>query len=103
MLWRTIICGRRLTTGEFQDIFKIQSDISEHVAEALKVKLLSAEKKKLETAPTSNIDAYTIYMKGRCYWSGLWKVSRRLYNISRRLLRKIRTIQGGTQPLQIVT
>ncbi len=54
---------------EIQDVFKIQSDISEHVANALKVQLLSVEKKKLETAPTTNIEAYTLYLKGRYYWN----------------------------------
>ena len=46
------------------DIFAIQSDVAKQVADALQVQLLSAERKKLETAPTSNIEAYTLYLKG---------------------------------------
>ncbi|MGI0079961.1 MAG: tetratricopeptide repeat protein [Nitrososphaerales archaeon] len=54
---------------ELKDVFEIQSDISERVADALKVELLSEEKKRLDSPPTSNIEAYTLYLKGRYYWN----------------------------------
>lgn len=49
---------------QMDDIFAIQSDVAEQVAEALQVRLLSTDKKKLERAPTSNIEAYALYLKG---------------------------------------
>ena len=50
---------------DLQDIFAIQSDIAKQVAGALQVKLLSEDIKRLEKAPTSNVDAYAFYLKGR--------------------------------------
>ncbi len=52
---------------QLDDIFAIQSDVAKQVAEALQIKLLSADKKKLEKPPTSNMEAYTLYLKGRFY------------------------------------
>ncbi len=49
---------------QLDDVFAIQSDVARQVAEALQVRLLSTERKKLERMPTRNIDAYTLYLKG---------------------------------------
>jgi TolB-like protein/Flp pilus assembly protein TadD len=49
---------------DLTDVFAIQSDVAKQVAQVLQVKLLSAEKRMLEKAPTSNIEAYTLYLKG---------------------------------------
>jgi adenylate cyclase len=54
---------------ELGDVFMIQSDIAERVADALKVELLSGEKKDIERRATENTDAYTLYLKGRYYWN----------------------------------
>ncbi len=54
---------------ELQDIFAIQSDIAERVAEALRIQLLSAEKKDIERRATENTEAYTLYLEGRHYWN----------------------------------
>ncbi|MDA4128932.1 MAG: tetratricopeptide repeat protein [Thaumarchaeota archaeon] len=51
------------------DVFAIQGDIAEQVAEALKVQLLSKEKKSIEKKPTTSPEAYTLYLKGRHYWN----------------------------------
>ena len=50
---------------ELQDIFAIQSDIAERVAAALKVQLISREKKDIERRPTENMEAYELHLKGR--------------------------------------
>ena len=50
-----------------EDIFAIQSDISQNVAEVLKVQLFANEKKSLQNIPTRNVDAYTGFLKGRKY------------------------------------
>ena len=48
-----------------EDIFAIQSDISQNVAEVLKVRLFPNEKKRLQNIPTHSVDAYTVFLKGR--------------------------------------
>jgi adenylate cyclase len=60
---------------QMDDIFAIQSEIAEKVAEALKVKLLDSTKRQLEKRPTMNAEAYTLYLKGRYYWNERTKPS----------------------------
>jgi adenylate cyclase len=48
-----------------EDIFRIQSDISQSVAEVLKIQLFAGEKKRIQNIPTRSVDAYTSYLKGR--------------------------------------
>jgi len=47
------------------DIFAIQSDISQNVAEVLKVQLFANEKKRIQNIPTQNVEAFTVFLKGR--------------------------------------
>jgi TolB-like protein/Flp pilus assembly protein TadD len=54
---------------DLTDVFAIQGDIAEKVAEALKVQLLSKEKKNIEKKATSSPEAYTLYLKGRHFWN----------------------------------
>ncbi len=54
---------------EMKDIFAIQSEISKEVAAALKVKLLPIEKERLDKRLTGDLDAYTLYLKGRFCWN----------------------------------
>ncbi len=49
---------------EMKDVFAIQSDISQTVAEALKVKLLPVERERVEKKATENMEAYESYLKG---------------------------------------
>jgi serine/threonine-protein kinase len=49
---------------DMTNLFTIQSDIASRVAEALKVQLLGAVLK-----PTTNVEAYTLYLKGRYLWN----------------------------------
>jgi tetratricopeptide (TPR) repeat protein len=50
---------------ELKDVFAIQSDISECVAEALKTRLLAAEKEGVSTRETEDPDAYAFFLKGQ--------------------------------------
>jgi len=54
---------------QMDDIFAIQSEIAQKVAAALKIKLIGSTKRRLEKGPTENTEAYTLYLKGRYYWS----------------------------------
>jgi len=49
---------------ELKNVFAIQSDIAQKVAEALKIRLIESEKTGIERIPTNNISAYESYLKG---------------------------------------
>src|SRR5690348_11856314 len=53
---------------DLTDIFAIQDEISEAIVEALKLKLLPAERKAIENRGTANVDAYNLYLMARQYW-----------------------------------
>jgi adenylate cyclase len=50
---------------DLTDIFTIQDEITKTIVDQLRVKLLPAEKKAIEQAPTDNVEAYTNYLRGR--------------------------------------
>ncbi len=54
---------------ELKDIFAIQSEVAQRVAQAMKVQLLEGEKEQIEKKTTDNLDAFTLYLKGRYYWN----------------------------------
>ncbi|HXX87249.1 MAG TPA: hypothetical protein VEH86_02245 [Candidatus Acidoferrum sp.] len=51
------------------DIFAVQSDVAKQVAEALRVRILSSEKERVEKKPTENTTAYSLYLRGRYHWN----------------------------------
>jgi adenylate cyclase len=51
------------------DVFSIQADIAEKVADALQIQLLAAEKQRLEQGSTTNVDAYRLYLQGLYQWN----------------------------------
>jgi len=53
---------------ELIDVFTIQSDVAQRVAAALRATLSLAEKKRIETRPTDDFEAYTLYLRGRYFW-----------------------------------
>ena len=53
---------------DLTDIFAIQDEISKAIVEALKVKLLPAEKKAIENRGTADVEAYNLYLLARQYW-----------------------------------
>jgi TolB-like protein len=58
------------------DIFEVQSDIAKQVAEALRVRILSPERERIEKKPTESTSAYTLYLKGRHFWNLRYSGSR---------------------------
>lgn len=66
------VTGKHLWADRFDrdltDIFEIQDEISKAIVDALKAKLLPAEKKAIETRGTSNVDAYNVYLMARQQW-----------------------------------
>ena len=64
---------------DLTDIFAIQDEISEAIVRALKLKLLTAEKKAIEDRGTSDVQAYNLYLMARRYWiTGNWGDTRQL-------------------------
>jgi len=53
---------------ELTDIFALQDEISSAIVDALKIKLLPAERKAIESRGTSNVDAYNLYLMARQCW-----------------------------------
>lgn len=53
---------------DLNDIFALQDEISEAIVAALKLKLMPAEKKAIETRGTENADAYNLYLMARQYY-----------------------------------
>jgi adenylate cyclase len=54
---------------DMADVFAVQSDIAENVAQALKIQLLPAERRAVERKPTDSTEAFALYLKGRYYWN----------------------------------
>ncbi|TMI50865.1 tetratricopeptide repeat protein [Candidatus Bathyarchaeota archaeon] len=54
---------------ELEDVFKIQTDIAERVAEALKVQLLTENRTLIQQKAPEDIGAYVLYLRGRYHWS----------------------------------
>src|SRR4029453_11159242 len=52
---------------DLNDIFALQDEISEAIVNALKLKLLPAEKKAIEQRSTTNPEAYKLYLMARQY------------------------------------
>jgi non-specific serine/threonine protein kinase len=56
---------------ELKDVFEIQDEIAESVARALSVVLSEKERDVLQRRPTSSLEAYDFYLKGRRLVAGL--------------------------------
>ncbi len=50
---------------DLTDIFAIQDEITHAIVDQLKIKLLPEEKKAIESDPTTSVEAYTYYLRGR--------------------------------------
>lgn len=51
-----------------QDVFAIQDEISHSIARALRVMLTETEKRAIEKVPTSEVEAYDLYLRGRQFF-----------------------------------
>jgi len=55
---------------ELEDIFEVQDEIARKIVIKLKENLALSDKNEVVVkAPTDNIDAYNLYLKGRYYWN----------------------------------
>ena len=51
------------------DVFTVQSEVAEKVAEALKVRLAESQRRRLERGATADSEAHNLYLKGMFYWN----------------------------------
>src|SRR5262249_54196080 len=61
-LWGDVY-DRKLT-----DIFSVESDIANTIADTLQAQLTGAEKQLIAAQPTNDLTAYELYLKGRSLW-----------------------------------
>ena len=54
---------------ELDDVFTVQSEVAQKVADALKVTLVESEVKRMERGGSKNPEAYNTYLKGMFYWN----------------------------------
>ena len=52
---------------DMSEVFRLQSDVAERVAQALDITLLQAEREALASQPTENLEAYDYYLRGYDY------------------------------------
>jgi len=53
--------------NDMSEVFRVQSDLAERVAQALDITLLEPERRALKVKPTANIEAYEYYLRGNEY------------------------------------
>ena len=50
-----------------ENVFSLQAEIAQKVADSLQITILAKQSKELGKRPTLNLEAYTLYLKGRSY------------------------------------
>jgi serine/threonine protein kinase/Flp pilus assembly protein TadD len=67
---------------QMEDVFAIQDEIAQSIAKALKLMLTEQEKRAIEKAPTTDVQAYDYYLKGRQYFH---RFRRKSFDFARQL------------------
>jgi len=57
---------------ELIDVFAVESDIAEKIADALQARLTGAERRAIASRPTRNTEAHELYLKGRYHWRNFY-------------------------------
>ena len=50
---------------KMENIFEIQTDVATRIADALNARISGSEREAIAAAPTENVEAYTLYLKGQ--------------------------------------
>jgi TolB-like protein/Flp pilus assembly protein TadD len=77
---------------ELEDVFAIQDEIAASIVAALRVVLTEDEKKAIENVPTTNIDAYEYYLRGRQFFH---QHRRRSHEFARQLYERAIELDPG--------
>jgi TolB-like protein/class 3 adenylate cyclase len=54
---------------DLKDVFTVQSEIAQRVAEALRVHLVADDRDRIGKKSTRSLEAYTLYLQGRFHWN----------------------------------
>jgi serine/threonine protein kinase/tetratricopeptide (TPR) repeat protein len=54
---------------EMEDVFAVQDEIARTIADRLKVRLAGSADRPLVKAPTNDVEAYDLYLRGRHFWN----------------------------------
>jgi serine/threonine-protein kinase len=54
---------------ELEDVFAVQDELSRGIVSALQIRLLGSQRSALVRPPTDDLEAYTLYLKGRHFWN----------------------------------
>jgi serine/threonine-protein kinase len=54
---------------QLADVFDVQDELSRSIVSTLRPKLLGAPSEPIVLPPTDNLEAYTLYLKGRYFWN----------------------------------
>ncbi len=57
---------------DLKDVFAVQTDVAEKVADALKAQLLPAESARIASVPTQNPEAYDLYLRANAYFQRVY-------------------------------
>ncbi|HXI04217.1 MAG TPA: protein kinase [Candidatus Saccharimonadales bacterium] len=77
---------------QMEDIFAIQDEIAQSIARELRVMLTETEKQAIQKAPTSNVEAYDYYLKGRQF---IHQFRRKSFEFARQMFEKAIEIDPG--------
>ncbi|MGK2962770.1 MAG: protein kinase domain-containing protein [Gemmatimonadaceae bacterium] len=77
---------------ELEDVFAIQDEIASSIVAALRLVLTEDEKKAIEQVPTTNIDAYEYYLRGRQFFH---QHRRRSHEFARQLFERAIELDPG--------
>ncbi|HUX46168.1 MAG TPA: protein kinase [Terracidiphilus sp.] len=77
---------------QFRDVFAIQDEIAQKIAEALRVVLTEREKQAIRKVPTADVRAYDFYLRGRQFFH---QFRRKGYDFAREMFTKAIDIDPG--------
>jgi TolB-like protein/Tfp pilus assembly protein PilF len=70
---------------QLEDVFAIQDEIAQSIAQALEVVLSEKEKRAIAKAPTTNVEAYDHYLRGRQFF---YHMRRQSYKFARQMFQR---------------
>ena len=77
---------------QLEDVFAIQDEIAQNIAGALRVMLTEKEKREIEKVPTSEVQAYDYYLRGRQFF---YQYSRKGLEFARQMFARAIVIDPG--------
>lgn len=77
---------------QLEDVFAIQDEIARNIAGALRVMLTEKEKHEIEKVPTSNVQAYDYYLRGRQFF---YQMRRKGLEFARQMFARAIVIDPG--------